>query len=95
MAKPAFIDDPVGAYEDAVKKALIDAMLNHSAPLEIGPEEWLTVAARDNEDRRISATNPYEVATIVMRVKGADLLAFRSGRLTREEAHKKVEVREF
>lgn len=93
--RPAFLDDPVGAYESAVKKAIIDAMLDYSGPLEIGAEEWLTVAARDNEDRRMSPTSPYEVATIVMRIKGSDLVAFRAGRLTRDEAHKRVDVREF
>jgi len=31
----------------------------------------------------------------VMRVKGSDLQAFRAGRLSREEARKRVELREF
>jgi hypothetical protein len=89
------LDDPFGAYESAVKQALIDAMLDHSGPLEIGSDEWLTVAARDNEDRRLSPNNVYDLATIVLRIKGSDLAAFRSGRLTREEARAKVEVREL
>ena len=92
--RPAFLDDPVGAYEAAVKKALIDAMLDFSGPLEIGPDELLTVAARDNEDRRVSPTSPYDAATITMSIKGSDLIAFRAGRLTRDEAHKRVTVRE-
>jgi hypothetical protein len=94
-ARPNVIDDPFGAYESAVKQALIDAMLDHSGPLEIGPDEWLTVAARDNEDRRLSPSNVYDLATIVLRIKGADLAAFRAGKLTREEARSKVEISEF
>lgn len=94
-AQPTLLDDPFGAYESAVKKALIDAMLDHSGPLEIGPEEWLTVAARDNEDRRLSPANIYDLATVVLRIKGSDLAAFRAGRLTRDEARARVEVREF
>jgi hypothetical protein len=95
QTRPSVLDDPFGAYESAVKQALIDAMLDHSGPLEIGSDEWLTVAARDNEDRRLSPNNVYDLATIVLRIKGSDLAAFRSGRLTREEARAKVEVREL
>jgi hypothetical protein len=94
-ALPSVLDDPFGAYEAAVKQALMDAMLNHSAPLEIGPDEWLTIAARDNEDRRLSPSNVYDLATIILSIKGSDLAAFRAGRLTREEARARVQVREF
>jgi hypothetical protein len=92
---PKAIDDPLEAYTTEVKTALIDAMLDYSGPLNVAHEEWLTVAARDNEDRRISPSNVYEVATIVLRIKGSDLAEFRAGRLSREEARRKVEVREF
>ncbi len=37
------------AYTEAVQRALIDAMIDFSAPMTIGNDEWLTVAARDNE----------------------------------------------
>ena len=40
-------DDPGAAYTDAVRDALLDAMLSYSQQLAIGAEEWLTVAARD------------------------------------------------
>ena len=38
------------AYEDHVREALIGAMLDWGALLPLGPDEWLTVAARDNQD---------------------------------------------
>jgi hypothetical protein len=80
--------DPNDMYTRAVKDALVDAMLDHSGPMNIGDEEWLTVAARD-------AGEPYDAFTLVLRIKGSDLAAFRGGRLTRDEAREKVDVREF
>jgi hypothetical protein len=38
-------------YTEEVQRALIDAMIDFSAPMNIGSDEWLTVAARDNERR--------------------------------------------
>ena len=38
-------------YTESVQRALIDAMIDFSAPMDIGQDEWLTVAARDNERR--------------------------------------------
>lgn len=88
------VDDPNEMYTNQVKQALIDAMLDHSGPIEIGANEWLTVAARDSEDR-ISPSDVYDVVTITLRISGADLTAFRADRLTREEARNRVEVRQF
>jgi hypothetical protein len=36
-----------------------------------------------------------DASTIMLRVKGSDLMAYRSNQITKEEARKKVEVREF
>ncbi len=88
----AFVSDPSEAYTSEVKSALVDAMLDHSGPIGVGPDEWLTVAARDNE--RVPG-DPYDVTTIMLRVKGSDLAAFRAERITKDEARKRVEVREF
>lgn len=90
------LENPSQAYEREVISALIDAMLDHSGPIGIGPDEWLTVAARDNEHRdRLMPGDLYDLMTIVLRVKGSDLAAFRAERITREEARKRVEVKEF
>ncbi len=91
----AIIDDPAGAYTNEVKSALVDAMLDYGTPIPIGDEQWLTIAARDDHDGRLGGGDPYDVSTIVLRIKGADLLAVRAGKLTREEALSKVEVREY
>jgi hypothetical protein len=90
------IEDPNGVYEREVVSALIDAMLDNSGPIRIGNEEWLTVAARDNEHRnRLVPDDGYDLLTIVLRVRGSDLAAFRADRITRDEARKRVEVRAF
>ena len=91
---PPAIDprDPNELYTEAVKAALIDAMLDYN--FNIGADEWLTVAARDAEGPSTPG-ELYDVSTLVFRAKGSDLIAFRAGRMTRDEARKKVVVREF
>jgi len=90
---PAAARDPGEAYEREVTAALVDAMVDYSLPLTIGPDEWLTVAARDNDDRLV-ASELGDTVTITLRLRGSDLAAFRAGRLTRDEARQRVEVRE-
>lgn len=93
MTEPAE-DDPEVTYTTEVRNALIAAMLDHSHALSLGPEEWLAIAAHDDGDR-MSVGDPYERATMVIRIKGADLLALRSGKMTREEARQRVEVKNY
>ena len=81
-------------WRATVRLALIDAMLDNSKNLELKPDEWLTIAARGSETELL----PNEIlnlTTTVLRVKGSDLADFLAGRLTKEEARQKVEVREF
>jgi hypothetical protein len=81
-------------WRATVRSALIDAMLDNSKNLELRPDEWLTIAARGSETDLL----PNEIlnlTTTVLRVKGSDLADFLAGRLTKEEARLKVEVREF
>lgn len=84
---------PDEAYEAEVKQALVDAMLDYGPPLGIASDQWLTVAARGDQDRTLPGELGDEV-TIVLRVRGGDLQAFRAGRLGRDEARQRVEVRE-
>jgi hypothetical protein len=78
----AILDDPGSAYTTEVKTALVDAMLDYGTSIPIADNEWLTIAARDNNER-IGGDDPYDVTTIVLRVKGSDLAAFKAGRITR------------
>jgi hypothetical protein len=82
------------AYEDQVREALIAAMLEWGALLPVGPDEWLTVAARDNQDVIMPGMSP-DVVTIILRVKGSDLADRLAGRVPLDELRRRVEVREF
>jgi hypothetical protein len=92
-----WMKDPNRAYTESVQRALVDAMIDFSAPMTIGAEEWLTVAARDNYQRdSLAPPDPLEeVDTILFRIKGADLMAYRSGKIDREEARKRVSLSAF
>ena len=90
----SIIDDPGLAYTNEVKAALVDAMLDYGAPIPIAENEWLTVAARD-DNSRLGGTDPYDSSTILLRIRGADLAAFRAGSLSRADAAARVEVREY
>ncbi len=91
----ALLEDPGAVYTSEVKRALMEAMLDYGIMVPLAPDEWLTVAARDNEDRRLTPADPSDVATIILQVKGSDLAAFRAGKIDREAARKQVEVKEF
>ena len=92
----ALLQDPSQAYTQEVKAALIDAMVENSGPLGIAPDEWLTIAARDNvRIDRFTPGDPSEVTTIVLRIKGSDLAAYRAGQMTLDEVRTRVDVREF
>ena len=89
------VRDPNEAYTRSVKEALVDAMIESSGPLNLGSDEWLTVAARDNvPPDPLVPGDTTELNTVIFRIKGSDLAAFRSGTLSLGEARKKVEARE-
>jgi hypothetical protein len=85
--------DPNELYTDSVKTALIEAMLRYSAFLKIADNEWLTVAASDSDGPSPGQLD--DASRIVIRIKGADLAAFQSNKLTKDEVMKRVEVKEF
>ena len=89
------VEDPESAYTREVKAALVDAMLKSSGAFSLGPDEYMTIVARDGEP-----TNPQipgdaiDSSIWVMRVKGSVLGAFQAKSLTLEEARKQVEITE-
>jgi hypothetical protein len=85
--------DPSAAYREAIKAALIDAMLEHSRGLNLRPDEWLSVAAQ-----RGDSLTPNEIVTsptLVLRIKGSDLALYDADRTRKDEIRQRVEVREF
>lgn len=89
------LSNPNEAYRSQVREALVDAMLEHSRGLSLAATDWLTVAARRIEDRSRLVPQDSEARTVVIRVSGADLDAFLAGRLSRDEARARVDIREF
>ena len=86
--------DPLAEYTRAVQTQLIEAMLNFSHSLNLGPDEWLTVAAHDSH----GPMQPGQIddsQTIVLRVRGSDLAIYAADRTKLDEIRKKVEVRVF
>jgi hypothetical protein len=93
---PLVIDDPNAAYTREVSTAIVDAMIENSGPLPIAENEWLTVAARDNiRPDRLVPGDTSNISSIVFRIKGVDLAAFRAGRMPLEEARTHVEIKQF
>ncbi len=89
------VDDLDDVYTREVKNAIIDSMIQKSAALRIGPDEWLTVSARDNARPDPTLPSAYsEFHTVVFRIKGSDLAAFHESRISLEEARKRVTMRE-
>jgi hypothetical protein len=81
--------DPLADYTEAVKNALVDAMLDHSLRIELGPEDWLTVAARESEGP-LPPGGISDSMTIVLRVQGAELATYQADRTKRDEIRAKV-----
>jgi hypothetical protein len=81
-------------YHNEVRNQVVDAMLQYAGSLAIGPQEWLTVALRTNEDRPMVGPADGQF-TMILRVRGDDLAAFRAGRYSKDEAVKHVQVGVF
>ena len=70
-------------------------MLQYSGPLALQDDEWLTIAARRPYNRPLIAPADNDARTVMIRIRGGDLTAFRANRLSRDEALKKMEVHEY
>jgi hypothetical protein len=89
------LNDPNEAYRSEVIQALKDAMLEHSSSLDIAPGEWLTIAARGNDDRPRLAPADSDARTRIIRLRGSDLAQFLARQISKDEALKRIEVRVF
>ena len=81
-------------YVARVKDSLMRAMIQYSKPLELRPEEWLTVAAGDGDEPMMPAVLS-EQAVMLLRVRGSDIAEYMAGRLSLDDVLKRVEVRKF
>jgi hypothetical protein len=89
---PGAAADPFRGYINELKRTLVQVMLEYGPSIRLGAEDWLHVAAREMSPRLMPG-NPTE-ATLTLRIKAGDLAAFKAGRLTHEEAARRVDVKE-
>ena len=95
-AADQILTDPNEAFRSEVLDALKEAMLNHSSSLGIGPNEWLTIAARGNEDRpRLAPADNNGSRTRIIRLRGSDLAAYLARQITKDEAKQRIDVRVY
>ena len=87
------VEDPRIFYAAELTNALMNAILDNGVTAGVGPDEWLTVAARESLDLRFLPDDP--ATTLILRVKGSDLAALRDKRLSREDAKKRIEVKQY
>jgi hypothetical protein len=96
--KPAsdpIFTNPNETYRAEVTGALMDALLDHSGSLGVGANEFLTIAARRNDERPRLAPADTDAQTFIIRLRGSDLAAFLARQIARDEALKRIEVRVF
>jgi hypothetical protein len=95
VSNDPILANPNEAYRAAIRSSLVEAMLEHTRGLNLGPNEWLTVAARGSDDQLRLASAGTEGQTNILSIRGSDLAAFLAGQITLEEAEKRVDIRVF
>jgi hypothetical protein len=89
------LNDPVRAFREEIVTALMDAMLDHSRGVDVGPDEWLHIGARRNDDRPAILPRDADALTVQIRARGRDLAAYLAGQITRDEARRRMELKVF
>jgi len=89
------LNDPNEAYRTEVIRALEDAMLEYSSSLAIGANEWLTIAAKGNDDRPRLAPADSDARTRIIRMRGSDLAQYLARQISKEDALKRIQVQVF
>jgi hypothetical protein len=82
--------DPDTVYSNLVRSNLIDAMLDSGGVLSMRESQMLTVVVVPID---VIVTNPlYRNSSrkLVLSIKGEDLIAFRAGKITREEVKQRI-----
>jgi hypothetical protein len=95
--KPALVgnrapEDPFAGYVRELKAKLAEIMLQYGPTIQLAAGDWLTVAAREMSPKLMPG-NPTD-ATIMLRLRGSDLAELKAGRLSPDEAARKIEVKE-
>ena len=85
--------DPVRVYTTTARDKLIEALLDWSNMLPLKPGEQVTIVAKDMLD--VQPAQPTDLSSrafrqLILSIKSEDLLAFRQGKITRDEAKQKI-----
>jgi hypothetical protein len=91
----AILDDLGEAFRAEIRDALMNAMLDHGAALRLTSSDLLTIAARGSDDRSMFGPLTDDAQTIMITMKGADLMGYLSGQINRDEARQRMTVRVF
>src|SRR5262245_7922519 len=78
------LTEPDKEYTTLVKQALIDAVVDHALSLPIPAGQYLTVIADELQTQPASPFEPRS-RSLILQLKGEDLIAFRENRITRDE----------
>ena len=89
------LSDPDEVYRTEVTAALKSAMLDHTGSLNIGSNEWLTIAVKGNDTRPRLAPADTNGRTVILRLRGADLAAYATRQIERAEVLQRIEVKTF
>lgn len=89
---PAF--DPNTAYRENVRAALIDAIINNPGVLTLRATDMVAVSAAGVGQTPLYRLSPRSTR-LTLYISGADLAALREGRLSREEARKRIREQSF
>jgi hypothetical protein len=95
MGAPPATFDPDREYTSYVRSALVDAMLDSSGVLSVTPGERLTVVVSGIEQPNPNPLYRSNSSKLVLTITAEDLVAFRQGRLTREQAKERIVAERF
>jgi hypothetical protein len=94
IKSPVVPYDPDKEYAEKVRLALIEALVENSAALPLVPGQRLQIAAGPAPQVLPNPLDP-DSRKLILTVKGEDLIAYRQGKLKREELLATIMERRF
>jgi hypothetical protein len=86
--------NPNDEYTTYARQALIDALLDQGMNLGIAPDKKLTVIAGELQPQGPSPFLPRS-RSLILQISGADLLALRQNRISRDDAKARIKENRY